>query len=170
MTDSLSMNRTYLKVCAAELKLAHDGAGCPISGLYELTVYFRNNGEPHRIWRVHVPEALHSLLSHGTVCGVVIETLELGSFASRFLPHSPTHVVLALATAPGDFHYAEIPALVRLRAGAMAIGYAAILGGVAVLTAGLSVWVGVASCLVGSHCLRTGLHVPTVAKFDVSCL
>ena len=166
--DSPSMNRTYLSVWSAKLTPTLDVAGKPIAQLYELTVFFRKDGQPHRVWRVHVPNSLRSLLESGSARGIVIETLESGSVASWLLPHSPTHIMLALVSASGELHSATPAALVRMRWAALAVGYAVVLGGMVALTScALHVWIGAAACVLGSHCVRMALRIPTSAESDV---
>lgn len=163
-----SMNRTYLSVWSAKLTPTLDVAGKQIAQLYELTVLFRKDGQPHRVWQIHVPNTLRSLLDSGSVRGIVIETLESGSVASWLLPHSPTHIMLALTNASGELHSATPSVLVRMRWAALAVGYAVVLGGMAALTScALHVWIGAAACVLGSHCVRTALRIPTGAESDV---
>lgn len=162
------MNRTYTDVWSVKLTPTRDEAGQPVPQLYEISMLFRNGGQPHRVWSVHVPDALCSVLERETVRGVVTETLESQSLASRLLPDSPRYLVLAFITASGERRCALPAALVRTRRAVLTVGLAAVLVGVLALTSfALPAWIGAAACVVGSHRVRTALRIPTTAEFDV---
>lgn len=166
-TYGLIMSRTHYKTWTTELKPAFDTTGKPISQLYELSLFIRKDGQPYRIRQVHVPHALSPLLAQGAVRDVVIDTLEIGSLASRLLPYSPMYIVLAVASTAGELHCITPPALIRLRWGTLTLGCVALFGGAAVLMSTLPAWIGTVACIIGSHCLRTALRVPTSTHLNI---
>ncbi len=163
------MNRTHLQVWTTKLNPTYDATGRPVPQLYELIVQFREDVQPYRIWGVHVPDALRAVLEREAVRGVVMETLESQSLASRLLPHFPTHLVLAFITESGERHCALPAALLRMRRVVLAVGLAAVFVGVLALTSsGLPGWIGASACVVGSHRVRTALRIPTTPSSTAS--
>lgn len=157
--SSVLVNATFHRPLAVMLEPSQWHVSGEHTGLFNLQIQYRPDGNWQLYLGVHVPKSLQTALAEGDIEGLHLETLEVNSLTSRKLPGAPRYLVMGVRARGGN-DLQEVPAqLVAARRFNYILGAVACTAGISLLWSPFA-WAGAALAVLGSHRLRSARQIP----------